>query len=196
MSSRHSTKKITYDESPCPNPALIGPCHLSHCRKRKDGYRDLFIDGRIWLAHRYLWAQAIGPIPEGLVIDHQCRVCGCCNVDHLRIVTHKINSTENSFSVGALNKVKTHCPKGHAYDAANTRIAKNGQRICRACHRADGNARSKRNARPRVFKTHCPYGHPYDEANTYVRKSGARGCRACHRKQAVIAYYEKKGPQP
>lgn len=35
-----------------------------------------------------------------------------------------------------INKVKTHCPQGHAYDEANTKIFQ-GRRYCRACHRAN-----------------------------------------------------------
>jgi hypothetical protein len=31
---------------------------------------------------------------------------------------------------------RTHCPRGHEYDAANTRIDHRGSRVCRACRRA------------------------------------------------------------
>lgn len=33
------------------------------------------------------------------------------------------------------NERKTHCPKGHPYDEANTYVTKQGHRLCRACHR-------------------------------------------------------------
>lgn len=39
---------------------------------------------------------------------------------------------------------KTHCPKGHAYDDANTYYASNGSRTCRACNRAIKRAASRR----------------------------------------------------
>lgn len=31
------------------------------------------------------------------------------------------------------NAKKTHCVRGHLFDEKNTRLAKNGQRVCRAC---------------------------------------------------------------
>jgi len=39
---------------------------------------------------------------------------------------------------------KTHCPSGHPYDAANTRLSKKGSRLCRICHRARVKARKIR----------------------------------------------------
>jgi len=32
-----------------------------------------------------------GPVPDGLELDHLCRVRSCCNPDHLEPVTHKEN---------------------------------------------------------------------------------------------------------
>jgi hypothetical protein len=34
-------------------------------------------------AHRYFYEQHRGPIPDGLVIDHLCRVPACVNPEHL-----------------------------------------------------------------------------------------------------------------
>lgn len=132
---------IDYYEWPCPNPDLPGPCHIWRWAKIGLGYGNFWNQGRTVLVHRYVWEQHHGPIPEGLEIDHQCRVKACCNVDHLRLVTHKVNSTENSNSVGAKNKPKTHCPAGHAYTPENTRINRAGSRVCRTCHTIQ-NARS------------------------------------------------------
>lgn len=87
-------------------------------------------------AHRVAWELYRGPIPEGLVIDHLCRVRSCVNPDHLRVVTMAVNATENSDSQSAKNKIKTHCPSGHEYSAGNT-YQKNKEtcRVCRACKR-------------------------------------------------------------
>lgn len=190
---------IRYQEATCPNHDLVGPCHITMHRNRKDGYRDVYdaSSGKIVLVHRYVWEKTKGPIPPGLEIDHQCRVRACCNVDHLRVVTKKVNTTENSNSVGAKNKVKTHCPKGHEFTPENTKIAKkNGARACRQCHKEDNKARNERKRREdgilkRGTKPFCKYGHPFNEENTYYYR-GVRRCRTCHREQVNASNRKKK----
>jgi len=173
---------IAYRFAECPNPKLKGPCHVWYGSIQKGGYGSISYKGKHMLAHRYVWEQTNGPIPSGLEIDHMCRVRSCCNADHLRVVTHKVNTTENSYSVGAKNKPKTHCPSGHAYDASNTRINKAGSRVCCQCQRDHGRKSYAKRACPRIPPTHCPQGHEYDAENTYTRTNGVKSCRTCHRK--------------
>ena len=42
--------------------------------------------------HRYVWHELVGPIPEGLVVDHVCRETLCCQPSHLELVTLNENS--------------------------------------------------------------------------------------------------------
>jgi hypothetical protein len=42
-------------------------------------------------AHRISYELAVGPIPEGLEVDHTCRNKGCVRPSHLRPATHKQN---------------------------------------------------------------------------------------------------------
>ena len=72
------------------------------------------------LAHRYSWKLHGGTIPDGMVIDHKCRVRRCQNPAHMRVVTPRVNGTENNVSPLAVNAQKTHCQKcGNAYEGAN-----------------------------------------------------------------------------
>lgn len=84
------------------------------------------------LAHRWGYEYFVDPIPDGMQLDHICRVRCCVNPRHLRPVT----SRENSYAPGSLhNWSKTHCPKGHPYSEANTYIRQTRrERRCRKCH--------------------------------------------------------------
>ncbi len=122
---------IRYDEVPCPNPALEGPCHIFKGAKYGNGYGAIGIARKTRLVHRYVWEQANGPIPKGLMIDHMCRTRACCNVLHLRVVTAKVNATENT----SKQYPATHCPAGHEYTPENTFRTKRGYGICLTCRR-------------------------------------------------------------
>ena len=86
-------------------------------------------------AHRISLVLHGGAVAEGEVVDHICRNKMCVNPHHLRSVTHKVNSLENSVSPAALNSKKTHCKRGHQFTPENIRMVKTG-RSCRACEKA------------------------------------------------------------
>lgn len=117
----------------------VGDCWTWTGRVEDNGYVRLFFGGERWLLHRLVWSILVGPIPEGLVLDHQCKVRSCCNPDHLRVVTQEENN-DTSGSLTARNKRKTHCPADHPYDQTNgghwvSRDGRRRGRYCRACHR-------------------------------------------------------------
>ena len=60
-----------------------------------NGYGQLYItvDGvkKKLYVHRVAYELVIGNIPDGLEIDHLCRVRNCVNPDHLEAVTHREN---------------------------------------------------------------------------------------------------------
>jgi len=92
--------------------------------------------------YRWTYEQLKGPIPAGLTIDHLCRVRGCVNPDHMEAVT-AVENVMRSTAPAALNAKKTHCKRGHAFDAANTARSRNS-RVCRACRSALKRARTAR----------------------------------------------------
>ena len=71
-----------------------GGCWLwTAARSGRDGQYGNFGVGypKQMLAHRWSYENAHGPIPDGMQIDHICRVTLCVNPDHLRVVTNKQN---------------------------------------------------------------------------------------------------------
>jgi hypothetical protein len=103
------------------------------------GTRMVYGHGRTWyrgkrrLAHRAVYELLVGPVPDGLVLDHLCRNPPCVNPAHVEPVTDRENILRG---VGppAQNARKTHCHNGHPFDEANT-ITRPDGRECRECQR-------------------------------------------------------------
>lgn len=108
-------------------------CHNFTGAIGSGGYGVIRFRDKIMYVHRYIWERDVGPIPEGMVVDHKCRNRACCNPDHLRVVTKRVNALENSTSPIAANATKTHCPKGHEYSLGNTYAPHRGGRMCKIC---------------------------------------------------------------
>lgn len=112
---------------------------------RPDGYGQTPRQGSE-LAHRAAYEHFVGPIPEGLDLDHRCHntdeSCAggptclhrrCVNVEHLEPATRGENVRRGRG--GSNNSRKTHCPQGHPYDEVNTFVNSKGGRECRTCLR-------------------------------------------------------------
>lgn len=100
---------------------------------RNLGYGMFNLDGRIRRktpAHRVAYQLLVGPISEGLELDHLCRNTLCVNPNHMEPVTHRENCRRGL--AGKYLTARTHCPQGHPYDLFNTGISQN-RRYCRAC---------------------------------------------------------------
>lgn len=103
-------------------------------RTPNSGYGKVRWDGRSQRAHRVIYELLVGKIPEGLQLDHLCRVRHCVNPDHLEPVTQRENILRG-IGFCAINALTTHCPAGHAYAAPNAcRTVRRSSRSCRLCH--------------------------------------------------------------
>lgn len=98
--------------------------------------------GRLWTpekpvvpAHRWAYENLVGPIPEGMTLDHLCRNHACVNPDHMDLCTRGENAMRGS-GPAAMNARKTQCRNGHAFDEDNTYITAEGRRQCRQCRRS------------------------------------------------------------
>ena len=104
------------------------------------GYGSIFYNGKSDYAHRVSYILQYGEIPDGLQIDHLCRVRSCVNPDHLEAVTPRVNTKRGNASESLqshydLNRLKTHCPHGHEYSEENTLHTACGRRQCKTCNR-------------------------------------------------------------
>jgi len=114
-----------------------GDCWEWTASKHKDGY-GLFrphSNETMTRAHQFAWTTLVGPVPEGLELDHLCRNPACVNPDHLEPVTHRENMRRTSATTVWVKKAareRTHCPQNHEYSGDNV-IMDGGYRKCRTC---------------------------------------------------------------
>lgn len=78
------------------NSEFVAGCWEWRRSLTKDGYGriDMLVKHGVSyprMAHRISYETFVGPIPEGLQIDHLCRNRSCINPDHLEPVTAKEN---------------------------------------------------------------------------------------------------------
>lgn len=97
-------------------------------RPKNTGYHEIGWQGQVYGAHRLSYELAVGPIPEGMTIDHLCFNPPCMNPAHLRLLTHSENSANKK------PKEWLGCNKGHPPTPENTyTVARSSGRVERGC---------------------------------------------------------------
>lgn len=127
-------------------------CLLWTGGRNHKGYGYIGVNGRHARVHRLMYELFVGPIPDGMQLDHLCRVRHCASPSHLEAVTCRENVLrgDSGFSKGGKgrNSGKTHCDSGHEFTEANTYINPgSGSRTCRICRRRWDHDRRERNRR-------------------------------------------------
>jgi hypothetical protein len=117
-------------------------------QRTHNGYGRFRVGPKRILVHRFTYERAVGPIPDGMEIDHLCRNPACCYPRHLEVVTHRENTLRGT-SPTADYAAQTHCKRGHEFTPENTYIIpSSGSRQCLTCKRAArAGERERRKAR-------------------------------------------------
>jgi len=129
----------------------LGPCWQWRGAPHRSGYgRHKGAEGVVY-AHRFAYALLVGPIPDGLQIDHLCRNTMCVRPEHLEAVTQKTNMNRGVGPAGH-NHRKTRCPRDHPLSGDNLYsfvVKKTGTmgRRCRICAAAVNQRHRERVAR-------------------------------------------------
>lgn len=97
------------------------------------GYPCFAVGGVSQLAHRLVWADVNGAIPEGMTVDHTCRVRNCVRLSHLELVTQAENNRRAREAQGY--RIGGTCGQGHDLSPSSTRTDNRGRLICLACAR-------------------------------------------------------------
>lgn len=118
-----------------------GDCLLWTGAVGSKGYGSVWVDGRSALVHRVAYETFVGPIPEGLTIDHVkargCRSKLCIEPAHLEPVT----IGENNRRTGHGSEPR--CKRDHELTGSNLLLKKRGPgrsvvRNCRTCRDTAG----------------------------------------------------------
>lgn len=141
------------------NVARDGDCIIWQGAPNNMGYgkvgvqNDASAAGNEEAVHRWFYKRLVGPIPDGLVLDHLCRRPLCVNVEHLEPVTQLENDRRGQVARGFSPDRET-CKNGHAWIPENLRPmgGKMWDRYtCRRCNTE--NARKARGTAPRGSRT-------------------------------------------
>lgn len=94
----------------------------------RHGYGTYWTTGVARQAHRFVYETLVGPVPEGLVLDHNCRRRACCRPAHLEPISGAENDRRRSWRYRSRMKA---CKNGHSL--ATAILTPEGGKCCRVC---------------------------------------------------------------
>jgi HNH endonuclease len=120
----------------------LGNCWMWTAALKAEGYGHFRTPPGYSYAHRYAYELLVGPIPDGLQLDHLCRNRACVRPEHLDPVTQMENLRRGETFVHWSKQ--THCRNGHPYSGDNLlhRTIPNGH-VVRKCAKCSGTPRRK-----------------------------------------------------
>lgn len=131
--------KIAKGDTPAHAPHL-GAC-WEWTAARTNGYGKTLFDGQMRNTHRVVFMLLIRPLSTKEHLDHLCKNKGCCNPEHLEVVTPSGNALRY------WDTIKT-CKNGHERTPSNTLPGKG----CRACAYARQNNKYATDERWREYR--------------------------------------------
>lgn len=116
-------------------------CWLWNGKIDSRGYGRSSLNNRSMLAHRAMYTLAVGPIPDGLDLDHLCFTPRCINPAHLEPVTRAENLARRSPNRRRRgpSELSGFCCRGHERTDETTYLW-NGVRYCKPCMRINQRA--------------------------------------------------------
>jgi hypothetical protein len=100
------------------------PCWKWLASHTGEGRPQVMLNGKMWLVYRLLYTAEVGPIPDGLTLDHVvCQHGWCCNPAHCEPVP---NGTNVSRALAIRWGGRDACPQGHPF-AEYRRYRKSGK---------------------------------------------------------------------
>ncbi|OZC80251.1 hypothetical protein CH274_13530 [Rhodococcus sp. 06-418-5] len=146
---------VRLPESMAAKVTVMNGCWLWTGSLNNKGYGQVGVGGRVKLAHRVAYELLIGPIPEGLQLDHvRARGCehkNCVNPSHLEPVTCQVNNSRTAAAT------KTHCVNGHPLSGTNLivkrRTSGGEMRNCRICNLDSARRLREKKGAVRRYKT-------------------------------------------
>lgn len=177
-------------------------CHIWTGARTQNGYPTGGDGhGRVAGIHRIRYEREVGPIPEGMELDHY--VCdngagGCCNPLHCRPVTRRENLLRSN-GIASAKMANAHCPQGHPLTNDNLvmgDLRNRGLRRCKTC--AYARARDWRaKSRDKVLEQQREYLAKNKERINADRRIRARELTKEEReaRRAYARDYYAKNPQ-